>query len=115
VHGDIDIIPAHTSSRWEIMDANDTALILSLPAALLNVVVEEYEFDPRRVEFRNRRVGAADSTFDVSWAEWLDRTLPRSRGVRRIEGAKLFFPEEMPDIIAEEALTLWGLSAAHHA
>jgi hypothetical protein len=58
--------------------------------------------------------GTADSTFDVSWAEWLDRTLPQSRGVRRIERAKLFFPEEMPDIIAEEALTLWGVSAAHH-
>jgi hypothetical protein len=31
--------------------------------------------------------------------------------VRRIEGAKLFFPEEMPDVIAEEALKLWGISA----
>jgi hypothetical protein len=28
--------------------------------------------------------------------------------VREVEGANLFFPEEMPDVIAEEALKLWG-------
>jgi len=33
--------------------------------------------------------------------------LPNSRGVRRIAGAKLFFPEEFPDVIAEEARKLW--------
>ena len=52
----------------------------------------------------------SDIFFDVKWADWLDHTLPGSRGVRRVEGAKLFFPEEMPDIIAEEALKLWGIS-----
>ena len=51
--------------------------------------------------------GTGDFLFDVAWAEWLDRTLPASRGVRRVEGAKLFFPEEMPDLIAEEARALW--------
>jgi haloalkane dehalogenase len=51
--------------------------------------------------------GAADTTFDVTWADWLDKTFPNSRGVRRVPGAKLFFPEEMPEVIAEEALTLW--------
>lgn len=51
-----------------------------------------------------------DIFFEQKWADWLDRTLPGSRGVRRIEGAKLFFPEEMPAIIAEEALKLWGIS-----
>jgi pimeloyl-ACP methyl ester carboxylesterase len=53
--------------------------------------------------------GTADTTFGVSWAEWLDKTFPHSRGVRRVEGAKLFFPEEMPDIFAEEALKLWSV------
>ena len=43
----------------------------------------------------------------MKWAEWLDRTLPGSRGVRRVEGAKVFFPEEMPELIAEEAKLLW--------
>jgi AraC family transcriptional regulator len=68
VHGDIDIIPAHTSSRWEIMDANDTALILSLPAALLNIVVEEYGFDPHRVEFRNRFQVRDPQIENICWA-----------------------------------------------
>src|ERR1700731_23049 len=54
VHGDIDIIPALTSSRWELHDQNDTALILSLPPSLLDTVAEEHGFDSRRVEIRNR-------------------------------------------------------------
>ena len=52
--------------------------------------------------------GLKDALFGVKWAEWLDRTLPGSRGVRRVEGANLFFPEEMPELIAEEAVRLWG-------
>jgi haloalkane dehalogenase len=51
--------------------------------------------------------GTNDFLFNVSWAQWLDRTLPGSRGIRLVEGAKLFFPEEMPEVIAEEALGLW--------
>jgi haloalkane dehalogenase len=51
--------------------------------------------------------GTGDTIFDPSSPDWLDRTFPRSRGVRRIEGANLFFPEEMPDVIAEEARGLW--------
>lgn len=53
--------------------------------------------------------GLKDVLFGVQWAEWLDRTLPGSRGVRKVEGANLFFPEEMPDLIAEEAARLWGV------
>jgi hypothetical protein len=29
--------------------------------------------------------------------------------VRLVEGAKLFFPEEMPEVIAEEAKQLWSI------
>ena len=71
---------------------------------------------PRRSqlkEFRKpvRIVWATDDIFfGAKWADWLDHTLPGSRGVRRIEGAKLFFPEEMPDVIAEEAMVLWGVA-----
>jgi pimeloyl-ACP methyl ester carboxylesterase len=54
--------------------------------------------------------GLKDSIFPVESAEWLDKTLPGSRGVRTLEDANLFFPEEMPDVIAEEALALWGIS-----
>jgi len=53
--------------------------------------------------------GTGDNIFSQDDAAYLDETLPRSRGVRRIEGAKLFFPEEFPDVIAEEARKLWGV------
>jgi haloalkane dehalogenase len=39
----------------------------------------------------------------------LSTTLPDSRGVRRLEDANLFFPEEMLDIIAKEAKDLWRI------
>jgi len=51
--------------------------------------------------------GTGDKLFAPSGPDWLDRTFPRSRGVRRVEGAKLFFPEEFPDLVAEEARRLW--------
>ena len=61
--------------------------------------------------------GLKDTLFPVQGAEWLDRTFPGSRGIRRVDGAKLFFPEEMPDLIAEEAVKLWDVSLlrASHA
>jgi pimeloyl-ACP methyl ester carboxylesterase len=57
--------------------------------------------------------GVKDPLFGVETAEWISNTLPGSRGVRKIEDAKLFFPEEMPDVIAEEALMLWGITPWH--
>ncbi|HEY8998599.1 MAG TPA: alpha/beta hydrolase [Edaphobacter sp.] len=56
--------------------------------------------------------GTGDPLFPAKWAQWLDRTLPGSRGVRTVEGANLFFPEEMPELIAEEAVRLWGATPA---
>jgi pimeloyl-ACP methyl ester carboxylesterase len=53
--------------------------------------------------------GTADPLFPVKWAEWLDRTLVATRGVRLVDGGKLFWPEEMPDLIAEEARALWDV------
>lgn len=52
--------------------------------------------------------GTADALFPIQWAEWLDRTLLQSRGVRPVEGGKLFWPEERPDILAGEATKLWA-------
>jgi len=52
--------------------------------------------------------GDAAPGFPIESAHWLDQTLPHSRGVRIVPGARLFFPEEMPDLIAEEAIRLWG-------
>ncbi|WP_338424513.1 alpha/beta fold hydrolase [Sphingopyxis kveilinensis] len=51
--------------------------------------------------------GTGDVHFSVAWAEWLHRTFPASRGIRLVEGAKLFFTEERPDIVVEEAIRLW--------
>jgi pimeloyl-ACP methyl ester carboxylesterase len=52
--------------------------------------------------------GTSDDIFSPASPDYLDRTLPQSRGVRRVPGAKLFFPEEFPEIIAEEARRLWA-------
>ena len=51
--------------------------------------------------------GTGDKIFDPAGPNWLDRTFPQSRGVRLLEGANLFWPEEFPDILAEEARRLW--------
>ncbi|UHQ23828.1 alpha/beta hydrolase [Lysobacter sp. 5GHs7-4] len=51
--------------------------------------------------------GAADDIFDQADAEYLDRIFPGSRGVRRVPKGKLFFQEEFPEVIAEEARRLW--------
>jgi AraC family transcriptional regulator len=68
VHGDIDIIPAHTSARWEIHDQNDTALILGLPPSLLELVAEEQGFDSRRFEIRNRFQVRDPQLENIAWA-----------------------------------------------
>jgi pimeloyl-ACP methyl ester carboxylesterase len=52
--------------------------------------------------------GASDIVFPLADAAYLDRIFPRSQGVRQIPKGKLFFQEEFPDVIAEEALHLWG-------
>jgi len=52
--------------------------------------------------------GTGDAIFSPDSPDWLDRTFPNSRGVRRLEGAKLFWPEEFPEVIAEEADKLWS-------
>jgi haloalkane dehalogenase len=79
---------------------------VSMEANLLVPIREELHRwnGPARVVW-----GLKDTLFGVEWTEWLDRALPGSRGIRRVEGANLFFPEEMPDLSAEEAATLWGI------
>jgi haloalkane dehalogenase len=52
--------------------------------------------------------GTGDPLFTKEWAEWLNKTLPNSKGIRYVDGAKLFFTEEFPGLIAEEARRLWG-------
>jgi pimeloyl-ACP methyl ester carboxylesterase len=53
--------------------------------------------------------GTADSIFSPSSPDYLDRSFDQSRGVRRLPGRKLFWPEELPEIIADEARLLWSV------
>jgi pimeloyl-ACP methyl ester carboxylesterase len=52
--------------------------------------------------------GTADIFFDVKWAEWLRKTIPGTREVVLLEGAKLFFPEERPDELVQALLRFWA-------
>lgn len=51
--------------------------------------------------------GMSDAIFSTGNIEYLVSVLPLVTGVRKLPGAKLFFPEELPEVIAEEAMTLW--------
>jgi pimeloyl-ACP methyl ester carboxylesterase len=52
--------------------------------------------------------GASDTLFSMDDARYLDRIFPKSRGIRAVPEGKLFWQEEYPDIVAEEALRLWN-------
>jgi pimeloyl-ACP methyl ester carboxylesterase len=52
--------------------------------------------------------GTSDTIFSPRSPNYLASVLQRVTGIRRIREAKLFFPEEYPDIIADEARLLWG-------
>lgn len=51
--------------------------------------------------------GMGDRVFSPSNIEYLVSVLPRVTGIRKIPDAKLLFPEELPDVIANQATTLW--------
>ncbi len=53
--------------------------------------------------------GASDDIFAMADAEYLDRIFPRTQGIRRVPEGTLFFQEEYPEVIAEEAKRLWGV------
>jgi pimeloyl-ACP methyl ester carboxylesterase len=48
-----------------------------------------------------------DVFFDVKWAHWLRDTIPGTRKVIELDGARLFFPEERPDALAEVLREHW--------
>lgn len=51
--------------------------------------------------------GMSDTIFSTKSPEYLAQTLQHVTGIRRIPEAKLFFPEEYPEVIVEEARDLW--------
>jgi len=66
-HGDIEIIPAHTPSVWEISE-KDTVLAMSLPPELLNSVAEQLDLDSQRIEIRNRFQVRDQQLENIGWA-----------------------------------------------
>ncbi|HUA24996.1 MAG TPA: alpha/beta fold hydrolase [Steroidobacteraceae bacterium] len=56
--------------------------------------------------------GMADTIFSKDNPEYLREILQEVTGIRRLPKAKLFFPEEYPNVIAEEARVLWSSDTA---
>ena len=51
--------------------------------------------------------GMGDTIFSTESPGYLDRSFGNSQGVRRLPHSKLFWPEERPEVIVEEARRLW--------
>ena len=56
--------------------------------------------------------GMADTIFSSDNAKYLAQIMPRITGIRRLAEARLFFPEEYPSVIAQEARVLWRQAAS---
>ena len=52
--------------------------------------------------------GRSDRIFSLESPGYLDRTFSGSRGVRWLPDRKLFWPEELPEVVAQEARRLWS-------
>ena len=51
--------------------------------------------------------GTDDIFFDKKWAGWLHKTIPGAVGIVELDGARLFFPQERPDELADAIRGLW--------
>jgi AraC family transcriptional regulator len=89
VHGDIDIIPADTPSRWEMQDENDTTLLLSLPQKLLRAVAHESGLDAARMEVRNRFQVRDTELETLCWAMKREMELRYPSGRLYLDGLAL--------------------------
>lgn len=70
------------------------------------VVVEE---DLRKLQTPCLIVwGTDDVFFPIEWAYWLKDALPNARDVIELAGAKLFFPEERPDLLNRHIHDFWS-------
>lgn len=80
VHGDVDIIPAGTPSRWEL-PAGDSALILSLTPGLLRGVLEDSGLKGSSIELANRFQIRDVRVEHLGWAlkEELESGFPNGR------------------------------------
>lgn len=55
--------------------------------------------------------GAADAVFDVRWAYWLAGAIPGAGPVVEVEGARTFWMEERPDVLADLLLRHWSAAS----
>jgi hypothetical protein len=62
-----------------------------------------------KVMLRRGLCGELPTKSSPRQAQIIWRTVGNSLGIRRVSGAKLFFPEEMPNVIVEDARWLWSL------
>ena len=91
-----------------VASAERKALVNRFALGLTPNPLRGIESSLRKCEAPTRIVwGMGDTIFSTRNPDYLAGLLPRVRGIRRIDGAKLFFPEEYPELIAEEALALW--------
>jgi AraC family transcriptional regulator len=67
VHGDVDIVPAGTPSRWEIM-RHDTALVIGVQTAILSSAAEECGVLPSRAQILNRFQTRDPQIEHIGWA-----------------------------------------------
>jgi pimeloyl-ACP methyl ester carboxylesterase len=54
--------------------------------------------------------GTDDVYFDVKWARWLAETIPGTRRVIEVRGARIFFPEERADEFNQDLRAHWATS-----
>jgi pimeloyl-ACP methyl ester carboxylesterase len=52
--------------------------------------------------------GTGDVFFDVEWAHWLAKTIPGTRRVVELEGARLFFPMERATDLNDALRSFWA-------
>jgi AraC family transcriptional regulator len=89
VHGDIDIIPVNTPARWEMLDENDTALVLSLPQKMLRIVANDSGLAAERLEIRNRFQIRDSELESLGWAMKREMELGYPSGRLYLDGRAL--------------------------
>jgi AraC family transcriptional regulator len=89
VHGDIDIIPANTPARWEMLDGNDTALLLSLPEKLLLVAANACDLSADRLQICNRFQIRDSELVSLGWAIKREMELDYPSGRLYLDGLAL--------------------------
>ncbi len=89
VHGDIDVIPVGVSSVWRMHDENDRAVLMSVPAAMLDAVAEENGVGGGRVELRNRFMVRDRQLESIAWAMKSELELGSPSGALYLDGLAL--------------------------